>query len=92
LEVRERGLYLAQKAGKGPGHPPRLASRLKLDRLDPVRNAVRVPSYRGEAEPAVELWQFAKQRRDVRFVAGPPAPEHVGVEDDQRLAHPATSR
>ena len=62
-----------------------------MDRLDAVRDEVGPPRERGEAKPVARRGgQLAQEIEDVRLVAGTPASEHVGVDDDE--AHPATSR
>ena len=92
LEVCDRRLQAAQQAGERPGHPPRLAAGRKLDGLDAVRQELRVPGHSGEAKLVVKPRELAKQRRDVALVPGPLTSEYVGIEHDQQLAHPATSR
>jgi hypothetical protein len=62
LEMRNCRPQTAQQPGQRPRHPPRLAAGGELDRLDTVRNALRVASHGREPELAVQLRQLAKQR------------------------------
>ncbi len=52
-----------------------------------------MPRHGGDAQPRGRggLGQLAEQVEDVGLVAGAVAAEHVGVDDDERIAH-ASSR
>ena len=51
-----------------------------------------MPRDRREAEPVAGAGQRAEELLDVRLVARSVTAEDVGVDHDQRLAHPAASR
>ena len=91
LEVRDRGVEAAQEPGQGRRHPPDLAARLQLHRLDPVRDEVGPPRHRGEAKVG-DARELAQEGGDVGLVAGSLPPEHVRVDHDERGAHAAASR
>ena len=90
LEVDEGWAQLRQGARHRPRHPQLLEARWHVHRLDAVRDEVRPARERGEAKAGRGSGQVTQEVEDVRLVAGAPATEDVGVDDDE--AHPATSR
>ncbi len=74
-------------------HPQLLDGSAELERLDSIRNELRMA--RRGCEPKVvrrERSQLAEEVAHVRLVAGAAAAEHVGVDDDQRGRHPSAFR
>jgi hypothetical protein len=93
LKVDECWAQTAQEARDADRHAQRLAARGELYRLDSVRDELRVPCDRGEAQIARRGGgELAQEAAYVRFVAGSLPAEHVRVEDDERQAHAAASR
>ena len=87
LEVAEVGAEPAEQPRQGQRHPQLLGGRPEPDRLDPVGNEVGAARDRGEPKAGLrrERRQLAEQVEHVRLVAGPPAAEHVRVDDDEGL-------
>ncbi len=94
LEVSEIRAEAAERARNGEGHSQLLRPRSHCDRLDPVGYELRVTGQRRDPQA-----RFGRQRRespqeveDVGLIASAMAPEHVGVDDDELLAHPSAFR
>jgi hypothetical protein len=90
LEVRDARAEAAEQPRKRPTHPPLLGAGRQLDRLDAVGDELRVPRHRGEAEVGGGPGEGPEQVQDVRLVAGPLAPEDVGIHE--HVDHLAASR
>ncbi len=90
-EVRERRTKPAQEERHTHGHTQLLDARRQRDRLDTRRHELGAPRDRGKAQAAAGRGQRAEQVLDVRLVARALPAEHVGVDDDERLAHAAAS-
>ena len=86
-EVRERRAEAAEEPRHAQGHPQLLHAGGQVHRLDPVGHEVGSPGDRGEAEPLAGGRQRAQELAHVRLVPGAVAPEHVGVDHDERIAH-----
>ena len=91
VEVRQRRPQAPEESRQPVGHPHRLAAGRELDRLDSVGHEVRAARNRRQALLVGERRELSQQRRDVRLVPSAATPEHVRVDDDERL-HPASSR
>jgi hypothetical protein len=92
LEVDERRIEATQQPRHSDAHPDDLAVGVEPDRFDTVWHELRPARHGPKPQSMVELCQLREQGRDVALVPGAPASEDVGVEDDERLAHAATSR
>ena len=90
LVVRDARPEPPDEAGEAPRHPPLLRAGGELDRLDPVRDELRLAGDGGEAEVRGGAGQLAQEVPDVGLVAGALAAEDVGVEQD--VDHAAASR
>jgi hypothetical protein len=83
--MRDRGTQPAQQPRQRGGDPKLLAARGQLDRLDAERHELRAARDRCKAEVGCNLGQVTEEPRHVGLVAGPAAPQHVGVDCDERL-------
>ena len=92
LEVRKARTQAAQKPRHPDAHPHDLAVGVERDPLHAIRHELRPPRHRSEPESVGELRELREEGGDVGLVAGAPAPEDVGVENDERVAHETTSR
>ncbi len=90
LEVGEPRPEPPDEPRQPPRHAPLLRAGVKLDRLDTVRNEVRVPRDGRKAEIRSHVRQLPEQIGDVGLVAGPLAAEDVGVQE--HVDHAAASR
>ncbi len=84
LEVDERRPQAAQRAWDAAGHPDDLAPGLQAQWLDTRGHELRRARERDKTKSRVEPTELAEEVLDVRLVPGPPPPEHVGVDDDER--------
>ena len=91
-EVSERRAQTPQQDRHTHSHPELLASRRQLDRLDAVRHELGPSRDCRKAQPATDGRQGAQEVLDVGLVAGTASPEHVGVDDDEGIAHARSRR
>ena len=90
-EVRDGRADVPQQARDRPGHPQLLASRGQVQRLDAFGHELRPARDRSEAKIVCDTRQRTQELLDIRLVAGPLPPEHVGVDHDERLVHATAS-
>ena len=90
LVVGEARLEPPDEAGEAPRHPPLLGVGGELDRLDPVRDELRLAGDGREMKVRGGAGERAQEVPDVGLVAGALAAEDVGVEQD--VDHAAASR
>jgi hypothetical protein len=83
-KVRERGPQPPEGAGQRPGHPQLLAPRGQDDGVDPVRNELRKPGDRGDANAVAVRGERAEEPGDVGLVARAVPSQRVRVDDDER--------
>ena len=90
LRVHERGTELPQQTRQREGHPELLDARGELHGLDSLGHEVGAPRHGGNSDPgrSGERGKLAEEVANVGLVTGPPAAEDVGVDDDERRAHP----
>ncbi len=88
LRVHEVGAEPSEQPRERDGHSEHLRARTKLDGLDAGGNELRTPGDAGEPEARCrgQQRQLAEQIAHVGLVAGPLAPENVGVDGDERHA------
>jgi hypothetical protein len=92
LEVRHTRPEPPEQPRQAESHPQHLAAGFERDWLHALGHEVRASRHRFESQTVVEFRQLSQQCGDVAFVTGAPPAEDVGVDDDERLAHAATSR
>ena len=90
LVVGKARLEPPDEAGEAPGHPPLLGVGGELDRLDAVRDELRLAGDGREAQVRGGAGERAQEVPDIGLVAGALAAEDVGVEQD--VDHAAASR
>ena len=90
--MRERGPDASQEPRHSPRHPELLAPRRQVQCLHPVGHELRAARDRREAKVVGDVGQDSEQLLHIGLVAGPAAAEHVRVDHDERLRHPAASR
>ena len=92
LEVGEIGLETRERARHRPRHAQLLRAGRHLDGTDALGNELGPARESGEAHAvAREAGEVVEEILDVRLVAGPLAPQDVGVDENQR-GHPSASR
>jgi hypothetical protein len=94
LRVHERRPDSAQQPRQRQEHAELLRRRVQGQRLDPERHEPGSPRRRRHANPGVrrEVPELAQEVQHVGLVARAAAPEHVGVNDDQRRGHASARR
>ena len=92
LKVREPRPEAPEQPWELHAHPDHLAAGVEKNRLDAVGHEFRMARHGGQPQAVVETSELREQRRHVALVAGAMATEDVGVENNERLAHPAAWR
>ena len=92
LRVHERSADAPEQAGQRPEHPCLLDVRTQSERLDPVGRSSGLRVTAAIRRPDSAAPELPEQVEDVGLVAGALPTEHVGIDDDERVAHPIAFR
>ena len=92
LEVSEPRAQASEQPWHFDAHSHDLVPGRKLDRLDAFGYEVGTPRDGGKPNPLGNLPKLGEEGSYVTLVARTLAPEHVGIQRDEWIAHAATSR